>query len=325
MHRRDLHNDRLFILRRFLERIDELAEIFNGIDIVVRRGGDGVRALGDHAGHGNVSDDLRAGQMPADARLRALPHLDLDGGARVQTALLDAEAAGGHLYDRVCAVLIEITVQSALAGIVIDAKLLGGAGKRCVRVIADRAVAHRGKEDRNRELQLRRERRVKRAVGPAADRVRLLAEKDARLHRLAQRIDRGVRDLRGVDEKPVPVARQRRRIAGGGEENAARGGLLVYLADRVALPVFVLAQAAVGFYDLDRARRTERNAPLAVDAFGLVREHDLSLGVVGVDAVRALLFADAAARAPLVAPDDLKRRVDVFDSHFRIFPPLRAR
>ena len=25
MHRRDLHNDRLFILRRFLERIDELA------------------------------------------------------------------------------------------------------------------------------------------------------------------------------------------------------------------------------------------------------------------------------------------------------------
>ena len=191
----------------------------------------------------------------------------------------------------------------------------GGTRERSVCIVGNRAVAHRGKEDRHGELQLRRECRIERAVGAAADRVRLFAEKDARFHRLAQRVDRRVRDLRGVDEKPVPVARQRRRVAGGGEKDAARGGLLIDFADRVALPVLVFAQTAVGFYDLDRARRAERNAALTVHAFGFVCEHDLSLGVVGVDAVGALFFADAAARAPLVAPDDLKRRVDVFDSH----------
>ena len=253
--------------------------------------------------------------MSADAGLCALTHFDLDGGARVQTALLDTEAAGGYLHDRVCAVLVEIAVEAALAGVVVNTELLGGAGERSVGVIADRAVAHRGKEDRHGELELRRERRIERAVGAAADRVRLFAEKDTRLHRLAQRVDRGICDLRGVDEKPVPVARQRRRVAGGGEKDAACGGLFIDFADRVALPVLVFAQTAVGFYDLDRARRAERNAALTVYAFGFVREHDLSLGVVGVDAVGALLFADAAARAPLVAPDDLKRRVDVFDSH----------
>ena len=244
--------------------------------------------------------------MSADAGLCALAHFDLDGGARVQAAFLNTETAGGHLHDRVRTVFIEIAVESALAGVVVNAELLGGAGERSVGVIADRAVG---------KLQLRRECRIERAVSAAADRVRLFAEKNARLHRLAQRVNRRVRDLRGVDEKPVPVARQRRRVAGGGEKDAACGGLLIDFADRVALPVLVFAQTAVGFYDLDRARRAERNAALTVYAFGFVREHDLSLGVVGVDAVGALLFADAAARAPLVAPDDLKRRVDVFDSH----------
>ena len=133
--------------------------------------------------------------MSADAGLCALAHFDLDGGTGVQTALLDTEAAGGYLHDRVCAVLVEIAVESALAGVVVNAELLGGAGERSVGVIADRAVAHRGKEDRHGKLQLRRERRIERAVGAAADRVRLFAEKDARFHRLAQRVNRRVRDL----------------------------------------------------------------------------------------------------------------------------------
>ena len=95
----------------------------------MRRGGDGVGALGDHAGLGHVPDDLRAGQMSADAGLCALAHFDLDGGTGVQTALLDTEAAGGYLHDRVCAVLVEIAVESALAGVVVNAELLGGAGE----------------------------------------------------------------------------------------------------------------------------------------------------------------------------------------------------
>ena len=57
------------------------------------------------------------------------------------------------------------------------------------------------------------------------------------------------------------------------------------------------------------------NTALAVHTPALVSKHTFLFLVEAMYPVGALLFADAAARAPLVAPDDLKRRVDVFDSH----------
>ena len=64
----------------FLQAVDELAQVLDGVDVVVGRRRYGVGALGDHAGAGHLLVDLLAGQMPPDAGLGALADLDLDGG-----------------------------------------------------------------------------------------------------------------------------------------------------------------------------------------------------------------------------------------------------
>lgn len=69
------------------------------------------------------------GRCPPIPGLAPLAHFDLDGRAGVQICLIDAEAAGGHLYDSVGAVGIEIPVQSALAGVVADAQFPGSLGQ----------------------------------------------------------------------------------------------------------------------------------------------------------------------------------------------------
>ena len=42
VHCRNFYDDGLFILRCFFERVYELAQVLDGINVVVRRGGDGV-------------------------------------------------------------------------------------------------------------------------------------------------------------------------------------------------------------------------------------------------------------------------------------------
>ena len=137
VHGRDLDHDRLFVLGRFLEREHQLAQVLDRVNIMVRGGGDGVRALGDHTGAGDVRADLVAGQMAADARLCTLAHLDLDGGACFQVILMYAEAAGCDLYNGVRAVLVKVLMQAALAGVVVGAERAGRAGKRLVRIVGD--------------------------------------------------------------------------------------------------------------------------------------------------------------------------------------------
>ena len=87
--------------------------------------------------------------MPADARLCALPHLDLDGGAGVQVPLVYTEAPGRHLYDCIFPVHVEILVETAFSRVVADTQLHGGAGKTLMSVVADGAVAHGGEHDRH--------------------------------------------------------------------------------------------------------------------------------------------------------------------------------
>jgi hypothetical protein len=76
-----------------LQVVDELGEVLDGIDVVVRRRGDqhharrGVAQLGDQFG------DLEAGQLAAFSRLRALGDLDLDLAALVEIFGRHAEAA----------------------------------------------------------------------------------------------------------------------------------------------------------------------------------------------------------------------------------------
>ena len=315
VHRCDLDHDRLFVLGCFFQGVNQLAQVLDRVDVMVRGGGDGVRTLGDHAGAGDVRADLVAGQVAADAGLCALAHLDLDGGARFEVILMDAEAAGCDLYDGVRAVLVKVLMQAALTGIVIGAERAGRAGKRFVCVVGDRAVAHGRKHDRHVELELGGHVGHQTAVLVALDLTRLFAEEGLGLHRLAQRIDGRVGDLRGVDQDFVPVDRIRLRVAHRGEQHAARSGLTVDLGNGLARPVGVFLKGMVGFDDLERARRAERDTAVAGHAFGFVDLHFLELGIVKMHFVCALAFAGAAGDAAVIVAHDLILRIQKIDSH----------
>lgn len=86
-----------------------------------------------------------------------LSHFDFNRGAGLQICLVDAEPSRSHLNDRIAAVLIKILMQPALARIVERAERLRGPGEAFMRVIADRSVRHRGKQNRQLKLQLGRQ------------------------------------------------------------------------------------------------------------------------------------------------------------------------
>ena len=67
---------------------------------------------------------LAPGQVPADARLCTLSHFDLNGRAGFQIILVHAEAPGSHLHDGVGAILVEVLMQAALAGIIVGSQRL---------------------------------------------------------------------------------------------------------------------------------------------------------------------------------------------------------
>ena len=79
--------------------MDKLGQIFNGINVVVRRGrnqahtGDGETQLGDIFRH------LAAGQLPTLTGLRALRHFDLNLIGVAQIFRRDAETSRGYLLD----------------------------------------------------------------------------------------------------------------------------------------------------------------------------------------------------------------------------------
>ena len=60
-----------------LEVVDELRQVLDGVDVVVRRRADEADAGGAVAGASDVALDLRARQLAALARLGALRDLDL--------------------------------------------------------------------------------------------------------------------------------------------------------------------------------------------------------------------------------------------------------
>ena len=94
-----------------------------------------VRSAGYHSCVRNIFLDLFSGEMPADTGLCALSHFYLDSRAGVQIILMYSETSGSYLHDSVCAVLVEILVQTALAGVVVGAELLGGSCKRLVSIL----------------------------------------------------------------------------------------------------------------------------------------------------------------------------------------------
>jgi hypothetical protein len=305
----DLDRDRLGVLRSFLDRENQLPQILDGIDVVVRRRAQGVGPLGNHAGFADLGVDLLGRQVAADAGLGSLPDLDLDRRREVQVVHVHAEPAAGDLDDHVARIRPEILVQAALAAVgegADDVRRLGQ-GQRCV--VADRAVAHGRKHDRNFEPQLRRQLRRQAdlavAVAVKFEPVGFAAEVGRQLHRFPQRVDRRVGDLTGVQEHVVPEDRQGLVVAHAREENAARFGLLVDGPDTVGGPVGVGPELQRRRLDADGLRRAKRGATVAAHASLAVGEDLLTFLIIEMDVVGALPHTDLAIDAPRrVALDD---------------------
>ena len=85
---------------RAAEVVDELLEVLDRVDVVVRRRRDQADARRREADLRDVLVDLVAGQLAALAGLRALRHLDLQLVGVRQVVDVHAEAARRDLLDR---------------------------------------------------------------------------------------------------------------------------------------------------------------------------------------------------------------------------------
>ncbi len=82
-----------------LRIVDQLLQILDGVDVVVRRRGDELHARGGVTDLGDPRRDLGTGQVAALAGLGALGELDLQVGGVHQVIAGHAEAGGSDLLD----------------------------------------------------------------------------------------------------------------------------------------------------------------------------------------------------------------------------------
>ena len=136
-----------------LQVVDELREIFDRVDVVVRRRADERDAGRRVAQARDQFGDFEAGQLAAFARLGALRDFDFDFAALVQIFGRDAEAAGGDLLHGgvgVVAVrerLVALGVFAAFAADAARADAVHGDVERAVRFGRERAHAHAGRDE----------------------------------------------------------------------------------------------------------------------------------------------------------------------------------
>ena len=127
---------------------DQLRQVFDRIDVVMRRRRDQADARRRIAHRGDDLVDLVAGQLPAFAGLGALRHLDLHHVRIDEIFGGDAEAAGGDLLDRrahrvaVRQRLEAVGFLAAFAGVGLAADAVHGDGERGMRLARDRAERH---------------------------------------------------------------------------------------------------------------------------------------------------------------------------------------
>ena len=127
---------------------DELLQVLDRIDVVVRRRRDQADAGRRVAHLGDDRVDLVAGQLAAFAGLGALRHLDLHHVGVDEVLGGHAEAARGDLLDRRAHGIAvgqrheALRFLAALAGVRLAADPVHGDGQRGVRLAADRAEGH---------------------------------------------------------------------------------------------------------------------------------------------------------------------------------------
>ena len=128
-----------------LQVVNELGQILDRIDVMVRRRADEPDAWCRVPGLGDVRIHLEARKLAALTGFGALSHLDLDVGGVDQVVAGDSEAAGGDLLDRAAPFRIVETVDilTALAGVGPCAEVVHGDGHCFVGLGRYGAVAHR--------------------------------------------------------------------------------------------------------------------------------------------------------------------------------------
>src|SRR5262249_43571566 len=80
--------------------MDQLRQVLDGVDVMVRRRGDESHSWRRMANLGDPRIHFVARQLPPFARLGALGHLDLQFLGIYEINAGDAETAGSHLLDR---------------------------------------------------------------------------------------------------------------------------------------------------------------------------------------------------------------------------------
>ena len=129
---------------RVLQIIDQLRQVLDTVDIVVRWRGNEGYTRGRKTGLRDPRIDLLARQMSALARLRALRHLDLDLDGGVEVGTGHTETAGCHLLDGGIPLGTEtVRMLSALTGVRLAAETVHRDGHRLVRLLGNRTVGHR--------------------------------------------------------------------------------------------------------------------------------------------------------------------------------------
>ena len=128
-----------------LEVVDQLGEVLDRVDVVVRRRADQADTGRRVPGRGDPRVDLVTGQLAALTGLGALRHLDLDVAGLGEVERRDTEATGGDLLDRRAALGVHqaVDVLATLAGVGATAEPVHRDGERLVGFLADRAVGHR--------------------------------------------------------------------------------------------------------------------------------------------------------------------------------------
>jgi len=130
-----------------LQVVDELRQVLDRVDVVVRRRRDQADAGRRVPGLGHPGVHLGSGQLAALTRLGTLRHLDLDVVRVREVVRRHAEASRGHLLDRAPALRVAqaVRVLAALAGVGLAAEAVHRDREGLVRLDRDRAVGHRAR------------------------------------------------------------------------------------------------------------------------------------------------------------------------------------
>ncbi len=288
-----------------LEVVDELREILDGVDVVVRRRRDQAHAGGAVTGLGDPRPHLVAGKLAALAGLGALCHLDLDVIGVDQVLAGHPEAPRGGLLDGGAAQVavgvgqIALGVLAALAGVGLGADAVHGDGQRLVRLGRYRAVAHgAGREALDDHLgRLHGLQRHRRALAEAE----------------AEQAPQGAEPL-GLVVDGCGVVLEDVVAAGAGGVLEPEHGLGV---EQVVLAFAAPLVLAAGLQRAVRPGRRVDREGAAVAAQHLGCEHVEADPAEAADGAREVLVDDGAAQADRLEDLGACVRGDGADAHLR--------